>query len=390
MKNIRKKAVRIGICIGICLCFGIKLKVSAADEQWFRSQLELAMQEGNVYVVAQDGTGDFMSIQEGVDTAESGDTLVICPGVYTETVEIMAKTVNLLGVDRDTCVLAYDTADYNSVPLTIASGSVRNLTIRGYASVQTDVSTPILTEELQWQEPYSGYTVHIDQNYLYGRELSFENCRIESYNSYCLGIGMRGESSITLTDCEIAAAGKGGCIFAHDVDALEVGGECALIIRSSSLQSSVCPYIMTINALSRENHINLTFQGVRVYGVAYEDEGGYDAANMNNTMGVESANLHILSVEDTIAYMEQDMQTMPVLEEGVTYIGTKEKRRYVFNVLNMDGLSGEGWCGLSNTWLTQDSFGNTLQDMNFVYTKEPITAQPQVLTDLSLYNTHSD
>ena len=69
--------------------------------------IEKLAKEGNVYIVAQDGTGDFLTIQEGVDAVNSGDTLIICPGVYEENVEIMAKTVNLLGVDRDSCILQY-------------------------------------------------------------------------------------------------------------------------------------------------------------------------------------------------------------------------------------------------------------------------------------------
>lgn len=113
----------------------------------------------------------------------------------------------------------------------------------------------------------------------------------------------------------------------------------------------------------------LTFQGVKVYGVAYADEGGYTTFNMNSGAGVELSRLNMLSREETIDYMNRDMFSQPVLKEGITYIGAKENNitqyhKYVFNIYNADMMSGDGWCGLSNTWLTQDSFGNTLQDMN--------------------------
>ncbi len=374
MKNIRKKfALLILIVVG-CLSMGIK--TCAADEQWFNSKLEEAAQNGNIYTVAQDGSGDYNTIQEGVDAVESGDTLIICPGVYTENVEIMAKTVNLLGVDKDTCILQYNTSDYGRVPLTVAAGTICNITICGSNSIE-----PVALEEMiqngmdsdeseyEWQKDYSGYAVHINQNYLYGKELSFERCRIESYNSYCLGIGSRGNSKISLQECEILAAGDGGCIYLHDVVTSEVGGKSGLLIRNSILQSSSSPYIMTVHALSRENQMYLTFQGVKVYGVAYADEGGYTTFNMNSGAGVELSRLNMLSREETIDYMNRDMFSQPVLKEGITYIGAKENNitqypKYVFNIYNADMMSGDGWCGLSNTWLTQDSFGNTLQDMN--------------------------
>ena len=317
----------------------------------------------------------------------------------------MAKTVNLLGVDRDSCILQYDTVNYGKVPLTVAAGQISNITIRGYKNADKGMYLPVLamqeevfdedSQELLRQSAYSGYAVHVDQNYLYGKELSFEKCRIESYNSYCIGIGSRGESTITVTECELLAAGDGGCIYLHDVGTLDVGGSSTMIFRNSMLQSSLCPYIMTIHALHTENQMYLTFQNVKVYGVAYEDNGGYSFTNMNTGLGVEPQMMHVLSNEETVAYMERNKQAAPLLQEGITYIATQKgvkeivpKKRYVFNVYNVDGMPGEGWCGLSNTWLTPDSFGNTLQDMNAIY-QPSITGQEPVLADVLLYNNHN-
>ena len=372
MKNIRRD-MRIVITI-LCCCLVCGIKVHAAEE-------------GKTYTVSQDGSGDFITIQSGVDAASSGDTLVIYPGIYRENVEIMAKTVNLTGIDKDTCVIEYNTVDYGKVPLTIAAGKVSNLTIRGQKTLDsTEVSRTVIKPmeplpEYVEQMSYSGYAVHIDQNYLYGRELTFENCRIESFNSYCFGIGSRGDSTITLTECEVMAAGDGGCIYLHDVDTLEVGGISNLIIQNCILQSSLSPYIMTVHALSAQNCMYLTFQGVKVCGIAYEDQGGYSPMNMNTGLGVEPSKLHIMSDEQIRDYMSRDMLVQPVLEEGISYIRTSNNKRpiiwnkrHVFNIYNMDGLPGAGWCGLNNTWLTQDSYGNTLRDMNF-------TAPMPVLAD---------
>ena len=404
MKNIKRKLWILAIIL--CGYMGFGIKAYAADEQWFAQQVEKLAKEGNVYIVAQDGTGDFLTIQEGVDAVNSGDTLIICPGVYEENVEIMAKTVNLLGVDRDSCILQYDTVNYGKVPLTVAAGQISNITIKGYKNANKGMFLPVISvqedsfdedsQELLRQSAYSGYAVHVDQNYLYGKELSFEKCRIESYNSYCMGIGSRGESTITVTECELLAAGDGECIYLHDVGTLDVGGSSTMIFRNSMLQSSLCPYIMTIHALHTENQMYLTFQNVKVYGVAYEDNGGYSFTNMNTGLGVEPQMMHVLSNEETVAYMERNKQAVPLLQEGITYIATQKgvkeivpKKRYVFNVYNADGMPGDGWCGLSNTWLTPDSFGNTLQDMNAIY-QPSITGQEPVLADVLPYNNHND
>ena len=47
-------------------------------------------------IVAQDGTGDHSTIQDGVDAASDGDTVKVYDGTYYEAVNIM-KSVTLIG-----------------------------------------------------------------------------------------------------------------------------------------------------------------------------------------------------------------------------------------------------------------------------------------------------
>ena len=113
----------------------------------------------------------------------------------------------------------------------------------------------------------------------------------------------------------------------------------------------------------RESDVSYIPEREKCTGVAYEDNGGYSFTNMNTGLGVEPQMMHVLSNEETVAYMERNKQAVPLLQEGITYIATQKgvkeivpKKRYVFNVYNADGMPGDGWCGLSNTWLTPDSF----------------------------------
>ena len=72
----------------------LALVILAAAQPQMTAQAEQPVPEGMTvqnntlekrqYKIAQDGTGDFRTIQEGVDNASDGDTLVVYPGIYTE------------------------------------------------------------------------------------------------------------------------------------------------------------------------------------------------------------------------------------------------------------------------------------------------------------------
>lgn len=279
------------------------------------------------YVIAQDGSGDFATIQEGVDKAADGDTLIIREGTYYEEVLVMNKEINLVGADKNLCILKYDTASYRHVPLTIAAGSVSNLTICGVDSgaqpvclTQEEIAridAELVGDSWERQKDYKGYAVHVDQNFLYGRQLSFKNCRIVSENSHCVGIGTRGESEISFEDCDFISTGEGSCIYLHDPTTPEVSGRAEFRMTNCRMASSVSPYVMNLQSLMPENNlIALTFQNVQV--------------NSINAGSVKS--------------------------DGTA-------GQYIA-VYNESGLSGEGWCGLEGYYLTAESRGNTLAEMN--------------------------
>lgn len=57
------------------------------------------------YVTCWDGSGDFITVQEGVDGTPDGGTLEICAGVYDEVVDITDRTLSVEGADPATVVL---------------------------------------------------------------------------------------------------------------------------------------------------------------------------------------------------------------------------------------------------------------------------------------------
>lgn len=320
-KRLTNKTVLIlTIAITIGTLFAPTLKTVYAEEA----------SQPNEYIIAQDGSGNFSTIQEGVDAAKDGDTLLIQKGIYNEEVIITNKEVNLIGVDKTLCIIQYNTLTYRHVPLTIAAGRVENLTLRGtsvgaapesskdeeFAQMDVELSANLW----EHQKNYKGYAVHIDQNYLYERQLSFKNCRIISDNNHCVGIGTRGSSAITFEACDIIAKGEGSCVYLHDPTTAEVCGTVDFRMTDCRLTSYVSPFVMNMQSLMpEENLIALTFQNVTVY-----------SKNAKN-----------------------------VKLDG-------RKSRYI-EVYNASGDFGEGWCGLNGYYLTAESAGNTLDEMNAYY-----------------------
>ncbi len=414
----------------------LALVILAAAQPQMTAQAEQPVPEGMTvqnntlekrqYKIAQDGTGDFRTIQEGVDNASDGDTLVVYPGIYTEAVQVMGKEVHIIGLSKDLCIIQYDAASYRKSPLTVGAGRIANLTING---MDSGVGQPVLTQEEiaainaeivgdSWerQKNYKGYAVHVDQNFLYGRRVTFENCRVISENNHCAGIGTRGDSTVSFENCEFISLGGGSCIFLHDPTSVDVSGKAALVMKGCQMTSYLCPYVMTFQSLLPEyNQLELTFQNTRVSAVEFADDGSYVAMDVNSSFDVETLSMleetgalyaaglsssapklvHKMTNEEISIYMEAMEKTveagsvpqalMPQLAEGITRIGyheteetkeTKEQERlapsllkhHVIAIYNRSNLAGNGWCGLDNAVLTADSYGNTLVEMNTVTT----------------------
>lgn len=371
------------------------------------------------YIVAKNGTGNFTTISEAVNAASSGDTILIYPGTYEEIVDAGEKELNIVGTSRDYCILRSDSVSYLQAPLSISAGTVSNLTIYGMytgsnkarelTQSQIDEINESLAGSDSWdrQKKYRGYAVHVDNNYSYGKTLTFDGCRILSENSHCVGVGTRGDFTITFNNCEITAMGEGGCLYMHDSPLTGVGGQANLIMKNCTLTSYLCPYIMTYESLLPEiNTTLLTFQNVKASAVAFADSESYVYNNVNTFFDVETLasltknNLlakagFTTTAKNLVNYLESDKtgeymtmleeslatgDTTKVratkLEEGITYIGDPEKatsknglfpvKHQVIAIYNSTNKAGIGWLGLDGAYLTSDSYGNTLPEMNTV------------------------
>ncbi|MGW4729264.1 right-handed parallel beta-helix repeat-containing protein [Streptomyces shenzhenensis] len=74
--------------------------------------------------------GQFPSIQKAVDSARSGDMVLVSPGVYRESVTVRTPRIVLRGTDRSTVVVDGEFKRTNGITVTGAASVVENLTVR--------------------------------------------------------------------------------------------------------------------------------------------------------------------------------------------------------------------------------------------------------------------
>ena len=200
-------------------------------------------------VVDATGAGDHDTLQAAIDASESGDTILVMPGNYTENILVEGKSVNIQGEDetsRDMTVLV-GTGD--STVATIAGGAVnlQNLTVSGgtqgvsitssavatlsnlaiqdnmgatmggavYVSSNSDVKLMDLL--IQNNSADQGGGVHVASD---AKRVEISGSTIQNNDASESGGGIHASASISVSDSWIAdnsTAGAGGGLYATTV-----------------------------------------------------------------------------------------------------------------------------------------------------------------------------
>ena len=96
------------ITLGIMLLF-LGVTISSSTGIYLEKQSTIATFDGNTLYVGGNGTGNYTSIQDAIDDASDGDTVYVYvyddSSPYYENVEIMYKSINLIGEDRNTTII---------------------------------------------------------------------------------------------------------------------------------------------------------------------------------------------------------------------------------------------------------------------------------------------
>lgn len=161
-----------------------------------------------IKVVSPNGeNSSYTSIQAACDNASDGDIILVMPGEYKEVVTCIDKEIHIVGLDKNSCILYYDSDQYNGgQPLSIAYGSVSNITIKAErASASTTSNT-------------TPYAVHIDFDSSYNKKLNFDNVDMFGGWQAACGIGLKGGFDLSFKNCNFISDKDttNGALFFHD------------------------------------------------------------------------------------------------------------------------------------------------------------------------------
>lgn len=170
-----------------------------------RFLVRIGENENHHIIVDKQGMGDYTTLTEATNNATDGSIIIVYPGVYdNECITAgTSKTLFIIGIDRDKCIIKNNLGDYQYSVIHISSGLLRNLTI-----IQEATST----------NDNGAYGVHADFNTGENSSLRIENCHLQSNvpNTGAIGIGLRQNMNLTIKGCRLVSGTSGRALYAHD------------------------------------------------------------------------------------------------------------------------------------------------------------------------------
>lgn len=150
------------------------------------------------YVIGKDKNSDFSTVTECLSNTDGDITCYVKCGEYEETIACYERTVNIIGENKEYCILCNTSGEYSTPPVWITSGKLENLTI--YSKNIGNVPSR------------SGYAVHIDLHFnddLEKRKCEISNCIIISDYNNAIGCGTHDGSVYDIHDCDLITTAQG-------------------------------------------------------------------------------------------------------------------------------------------------------------------------------------
>ncbi|WP_439662405.1 right-handed parallel beta-helix repeat-containing protein [Lentzea sp. HUAS TT2] len=138
------------------------------------------------------------TIQDAVDVAQEGATIVVSPGVYEESVQVRTKGLTIRGARRGSVIIDGEAERENGIEVAAPDVSVQNLTVRNHTS-----SGVLISDQRGFRVSY----VTASNNALYGvRAFKSQNGVIEQ--SYASGSADSGFHVGQCLPCDVVVRGN--------------------------------------------------------------------------------------------------------------------------------------------------------------------------------------
>ena len=224
------------------------------------------LEHKKVVSVDINGNGDYITIQAAINGTNEGDTILIYPGVYDETVKMGGKKRHLVGTCRETCILTNGTGAYATNPLIMNIGSIENMTVIAdtYDSEITDPTT---------EKTRTSYAIHIEHKNTTPYTCIVRNCTLISKWNAAIGLGLRWNQTVIIENCDLISecvltwssgqsrfVSMGGLFFHNDaIDTTHTSESGNLILRNNRLygvNNALCILGLANKAYATVQYIN--------------------------------------------------------------------------------------------------------------------------------------
>jgi len=223
-------------------------------------------------VVDADGGGDHNTIQEGVDAAEHGDVVCVCPGTYNENVVLAGKSLSLLSRGGSAETLIEGIGQGSAVTHTLGDGShVQGFTIGGGIGTEFD-------PDHDGENDFCGGGVFVDaSNVSYADVVITANDADDGAGVYVNGGGLTMEAPCVITGNQ--AVRYGGAIRIRDSADVLLDG-CELTSNVAGYGGALCLY------RAEPTLLNCTIQGNEA-----TDKGGAMYAGSDSVINLSSSTI---------------------------------------------------------------------------------------------------
>ena len=386
--NIIKTAIFTALSVSLFILFpSVNASAAEADPYTIISSFASAGGKNILAVSADSLPGTYSTITEAAAAAKEGDVIYIYPGEYEESLDLRTKELIFFGEDRDACIIKYETVRYSSPVLNVSAGTFSNLTLYGYKDSDTELSADVIgmTEDTV-DDNFSGYVIHIDDDYEYGRSLVFNNCNIISENNNCIGLGFRDRFSVSFENCLLRSTGTAGILYVHDPeDLIGAKSDMKLAFRNCIWENFGYPYVICAKSIHTTNRVEVTFQNVTSYCYATNLSDLYSPGNAFSGFDIRlqiqlpqvfgSTPISIRADKKVSEYL-RELRTQTIrMKPGIYFINEKRSSAKdpdalpttvtVYYINNAYDLPGDGWVGSNAFYLTEESADNTLDEMNY-------------------------
>ena len=210
---------------------------------------EIAKIKSRIVVVDAEGNGDYTTIADAIAGTSDGDTILVYPATYEESVHAFGKDRHIVGICKDTCILTNGTGNYDTPPLEMNIGSIENMTIiaDNYAPTIPDPSE---------NHNHAAYGIHIEYPNADPYTIHISNCKIVSKWSAGIGLGHRYNQTVIIDNCELISECvriwsewsnvwvEMGGLFFHNDAASNVGGTGKLRVKDTILRGKKAALVM--------------------------------------------------------------------------------------------------------------------------------------------------